>query len=281
MRKLLLIGCVVSLVTISSRAQDNSATFEVATVKANTSGDNNGMLQRQPGGRLTATNMMLRPMITWAYQLAGYQLVGGPSWVESARYDVVAKLDGNPLAVAPGAGIDPMQIAMRNLLAERFKLKVHHEMREMDIYALVTIKSGTPGPKLTPTTEDCAAVAAAMARGARPTGPNAPFCGSSIGPGTIRFGGLPASQIATTLAILAGRYVTDRTGLTGSWDFNLSFAPEQRGQAPGGPGGNVASDSDLPGFFTAIQEQLGLKLEATRGPVDVVVIDSIERPKDD
>jgi len=277
-RRLLLIAGAIALVTIAARAQDTNATFEVATVKANTSGDNNGMLQRQPGGRLTATNMLLRPMITWAYQLAGYQLVGGPSWVESARYDVVAKMDGNPLAVAPGAGIDPMQLAMRGLLAERFKLKVHHEMREMDIYALVMIKPDTPGPKLRPTTEDCAAAAAAMARGARPTGPKAPFCGSSIGPGTIKFGGLPASQIATTLAILAGRFVTDRTGLAGSWDFDLSFAPEQRGQAPGG---NTPNDSDVPGFFTAIQEQLGLKLEATKGPVDVVVIDNIEHPKDD
>ena len=278
MRKLLLIGCAVAVVTISSHAQDKSATFEVATVKANTSGDNNGMLQRQPGGRMTATNMPVRPMISYAYQLAGYQLVGGPSWIESARYDVVAKMDGNPLPVAPGTGLDPMQIALQNLLAERFKLKVHHEMREMDIYALVTIKPGAQGPKLAPTTQDCAGAAKAAARGAAPTGPNAPFCGSRIGPGAIKFGGLPASQIAATLAILAGRFVTDRTGLTGFWDFELSFAPEQRGQQPGG---NIANDSDLPGFFTAIQEQLGLKLESTKGPVDVVVIDSIERPKDD
>jgi uncharacterized protein (TIGR03435 family) len=270
--------CAVAAVAIVGRAQDKDATFEVATVKANRSGESNGGLQRQPGGRMTATNMPLRPMIAYAYQLAGYQLVGGPGWIDSARYDVVAKMDGNPAAVAPGAGIDPIQIALQNLLADRFKLKVHHESREMDIYTLVMLKPGAPGPELKPTTQDCAAAAAAAQRGAPLTGPNAPFCGSGIGPGTVRFGGLPASQIARSLSILAGRFVADRTGLTGSWDFNLKFAPEQRGQPPGG---NATADSDLPGFFTAIQEQLGLKLEATKGPVDVVVIDSIEQPKDD
>jgi len=277
MRKLAIAMCAVAAVAIVGRAQDRDPTFEVATVKANKSGESNGGLQRQPGGRLTATNMPLRPMITYAFQIAGYQLVGAPGWVDAARYDVVAKMEGNPPAVAPGAGVDLMQLALQRLLADRFKLKVHHDSREMDIYALVMLKPGTPGPELKPTTEDCAAAAKAAERGAPLTGPNAPFCGSGVGPGTIRFGGLPGSQIARTLSILAGRFVADRTGLTGSWDFNLKFAPEQRQAA----GGNAAGDSELPSFFTAIQEQLGLKLEATRGPVDVVVIDNIEMPVDD
>jgi uncharacterized protein (TIGR03435 family) len=278
MRKRLITMCVVAAAAIVGRAQDKDATFEVATVKANKSGESNGGLQRQPGGRLTATNMPLRPMITYAYQIAGYQLVGGPGWMDGARYDVVAKMEGNPPAVAPGAGVDPMQLALQHLLADRFKLKVHHESRDMDIYALVMLKPGSPGPQLKPTTQDCAAAAAAAARGAPLTGPNAPFCGAGVGPGTMRFGGLPVSQIARTLSILAGRFVADRTGLSGSWDFTLKFAPEQRGQAPGG---TPPIDSDLPSFFTAVQEQLGLKLESTKGPVDVVVVDSIEEPKDD
>jgi uncharacterized protein (TIGR03435 family) len=278
MRTLAITLCAVAAVAIVGRAQDKDATFEVATVKANKSGESNGGLQRQPGGRLTATNMPLRPMITYAFQIAGYQLVGAPGWVDAARYDVVAKMEGNPPAVAPGAGVDPMQLALQRLLADRFKLKVHRDSREMDIYALVMLKPGMPGPQLKPTTEDCAASARAAERGVPLTGPNAPFCGSSVGPGTIRFGGLPGSQIARTLSILAGRFVADRTGLIGSWDFNLKFAPEQRNQAPGG---NPPGDSDLPSFFTAIQEQLGLKLEATKGPVEVVVIDNIEMPIDD
>jgi uncharacterized protein (TIGR03435 family) len=278
MRTLLIAVCGAAAVVAAARAQDKAPSFEVATVKQNKSGDTNGMLQRQPGGRMTAANMPMKPLITFAYQIAPYQLVGGPGWLNSTRYDIVAKMEGDPAPVAPGAGTDPMQLALQNLLSERFKLKVHHETREMDIYALVMLKPGSPGPQLKPTSQDCAAAAAAARRGTPLTGSNAPFCGTAIGPGNIRFGGLPASQIATTLAALSGRFVADRTGLNGSWDFTLTFAPEQRGQAPGA---NAASDSDLPSYFTAIQEQLGLKLESTKGPVDVVVIDSIENPKDD
>jgi uncharacterized protein (TIGR03435 family) len=276
MRKMMLVTCLAAA-AVTLAAQDDPR-FEVATLKENRSGESNGGLQRQPGGRMTATNMPLKPMITYAYQIAGYQLVGGPGWTDSARYDLVAKMDGNPAPVAPGAGIDPMQLALQNLLADRFKLKTHRETRDMDVYALVMLKPGTPGPNLKPTTQDCAGAAAAAQRGSPLTGPNAPFCGARIGPGTIKFGGLPASTIARTLATLSGRMVVDRTGLTGSWDFDLNFAPEQRGQ---GLGANAATDSDLPSYFTAIQEQLGLKLESTKGAVEVLVIDGIEKPVDD
>jgi uncharacterized protein (TIGR03435 family) len=264
MRQLVLGICLISAIGVAAQ---EAATFDVATVKANKSGDTNGMLRRLPGGRLTATNMPLRPMITFAYQLAGYQLVGGPSWIDSARYDVVAKMDGNPLPAAPGAGADPMQIALRNLLADRFKLKVHRETRELDIYALVMLRPGTPGPSLTPTKQDCAAAAAAMQRG-----------GIQGGPGRLKFGGLPTASFAQAFSGPSGRMVVDRTGLTGSWDFELNYAPDQRSQAQAG---NAAADPDLPSFFTAIQEQLGLKLESTKGPVDVVVIDSIDMAADD
>jgi uncharacterized protein (TIGR03435 family) len=278
MRKLLIAVCATFAVIVVGRAQDKDAKFEVATVKANKSGESNGGLQRQPGGRLTATNMPLRPMIMYAFQIAGYQLVGGPGWIDGARYDIVAKMEGNPPPVAPGAGTDPMQVALQNLLAERFKLKVHRESREMDIYALVMLKPGTPGSELKPTTQDCAAAAAAAQRGAPLTGPNAPFCGIQLGPGRLKFGGLPTASFTQAFSGPAGRMVVDRTGLIGSWDFELTFAPQQRGQAPGG---NTANDSDLPSFFTAMQEQLGLKLEPTKGPVAVVVIESIEMPIDD
>ena len=283
MRKLLLIGCAVAVVTISSRAQDKDETFEVASVRANKSGDGNGMLRQLPGGRMTATNMPLRPMITFAYSLAGYQLIGGPGWLNTNRYDVNAKMDAAPSSTAflPGSTApNPMQLALQKLLEDRFKLKIHRETREMDIYALVLLKPGAPGPGLKPSTTDCAAAAAAAQRGAPPPAPgsNAPFCGIQGGNGRLRFGGLPAAAFGSALSGPAGRFVADRTGLSGSWDFELTFAPEQRGQAPGG---NAANDSDVPGFFTAIQEQLGLKLEPTKGPVDVVVIDSIEQPKDD
>ena len=272
MRALIVGVCMAGAIAAAVAAQDKDAAFEVSTVKANKSADTNGMLRRLPGGRMTATNMPLRPMITFAYQLAQYQLVGGPSWIASERYDVVAKMDGNPAPVAPGTGPDPMQLALRTLLADRFKLKVHRETREMDIYALVMAKpGGGPGPNLKPTTQDCAAAAAAAQRGQPPPPPGsgAPFCGIQMNDVSIHFGGLAASQIAVALSGSSRRMVVDRTGLSGSWDFDLTFAPERDAAA------------DAPSFFTAVQEQLGLKLESTKGPVDVLVIDSIEKPVDD
>ncbi len=286
MQKLILVLTLAGAVAIVSAQENTDATFEVATVKANKSGDTNGMLRQQPGGRMTASNMPLRPMITFAYQLAAFQLVGGPGWLATDRYDIVAKLEGDPREQAPpvpGTAPAPMQIALRGLLAERFKLKVHRETREMDIYALVMAKpGGNPGPELKRSTADCAAIADAARRGGSPPGPpkpGDPFCGIFGGPGRLRFGGLPASQLAQAFSGPSGRMVVDRTGLTGSWDFELNFAAEGRG-GPGGPDA-PATDSNAPSFFTAIQEQLGLKLESTRGPVEVLVIESIEKPADD
>jgi uncharacterized protein (TIGR03435 family) len=256
--------------------------FEVATVKRNTSAPGNSLLRRLPGGRVSATNMPVRALIQFAYSLAGYQIVGGPGWMSGEAYDIVAKMDGNPAPVAPGAGTDPAQLALRALLEDRFKLKFHRENRELGIYALVMAKpGGLPGPNLKPTTEDCAAAAAAAQRGALapPPGSNAPFCGIQGGPGRIRFGGLPAAALPQAFANYADRMVVDRTGLTGSWDFVLTFAVESRSGlgGPDVPGG----DQNAPSLFTAVQEQLGLKLEPTKGPVEVLVIDAIEKPVDD
>jgi uncharacterized protein (TIGR03435 family) len=282
MRQLMLTLCFAGAVAIVVPAQEKDATFEVASVKPNKSGDTNGMLRMLPGGRVSASNMPVRPIITFAYQLAQYQLIGGPGWLTSDRYDLIAKLEGDPGPVfAPsGTAPNPMQLALRNLLEDRFKLKVHRETREMDIYALVMAKpGGAPGPNLKPTTQDCAAAAAAAQRGAPPPSSAAtgvPFCGIQGGPGRIRFGGLPASALAQAFSGPAGRMVVERTGLTGAWDFELNYAAEGRG-APGGADAAPA-DPNAPSLFTAIQEQLGLKLESTKGPVEVLVIDSVERP---
>jgi uncharacterized protein (TIGR03435 family) len=259
-------------------AQDTDATFEVASVKANKSGDTNGNLRMLPGGRVNAVNMPVRPIITFAYQLAQYQLIGGPGWLTSDRYDLVAKMDTNsdPTFVPGTSTPNPMQLALRHLLEERFKLKAHRETRDMDIFELVMARpGGSPGPGLKPTTQDCAAAAAAARRGGPPpTGaPGEPFCGIQGGPGRLRFGGLPAASLAQAFSGPSGRMVIDRTGLSGSWDFELTYAIEARGDA--------AADPDAPSFFTAVQEQLGLKLEPAKGPVDVLVIDSIEKPTED
>jgi uncharacterized protein (TIGR03435 family) len=282
MRKLAFTLCLAAVVISGVLAQEKDATFEVASVKANKSGDTNGNLRLLPGGRVNASNMPVRPIITFAYQLAQYQLIGGPGWLSSDRYDLVAKMEQDVAlaTIIPGASTpSPMQVALRNLLEERFKLKVHHETRDMDIYALVMARpGGAPGPGLKPTTQDCAAAAAAARRGGPPpTGkPGEPFCGIQGGPGRLRFGGLPVASLAQAFSGPAGRMVVERTGLTGSWDFELTYAIEGRGGADAPP-----VDPNAPSLFTAIQEQLGLKLEPTKGPVDVLVIDSIDKPVED
>jgi len=266
-----------SLVTLG--AQDEG--FEVASVKHNTSGDTDGMLRQLPGGRMVATNMPARQIVLFAYNIAGYQLIGAPSWLRTERYDMAAKMDGNPAIelVRGDNGGNPMQLALRALLEDRFKLKTHRETREMDIYALVMARpGGGPGPNLKPTVQDCAAAASAQrGQAPPPPGSNAPFCGVQGGPGRIRLGGLPSSAFVQAFTGPSGRYVIDRTGLTGSWDFELTFAVQGRAAGPDA----AAADPNTSDFFTALQEQLGMKLEPTKGPVEVLVIDSVDRPLSD
>ena len=260
--------------------------FEVAAVKVNKSGEQRRMIGFQPGGRLNMSNVPLRSMIANAYRLQAFQVVGGPSWIESENFDIVAK--------APdGSGTPPqLQGMVRRLLADRFKLRVHTETREMPIYALVLARAdGRLGPSLKPTSVDCEAVfAGARGRGGLPPPPRPgePIqCGMRIGPGTLNGGGLPLAEFSRTLSVVTGRVVTDKTGLTGPHDFELSWTPEAGagglfgGPGGGGPPGAPAPDPNGPSIFTAVQEQLGLKLDAQRGPVEVLVVDSAEMPQPD
>jgi uncharacterized protein (TIGR03435 family) len=160
--------------------------FEAASVKPNTSGVQGSSIRRFPGGRLTATNFPLRALITFAYQLQPFQLVGDPGWIRNENFDIVAKMEGDPPPVPPGSGPDALMLAMRTLLADRFKLTVHPETREMDIYALVVSRpDGKLGPALKPTTQDCAAMMAAARGGPPPGPPPGPSASSSIGPDSL------------------------------------------------------------------------------------------------
>ena len=281
MRKLMLAIYLLAAITIV-KAQQLDTKFEVASVKRNTSASGNGMMRLLPGGRVSAENFPVRLLITYAYQLANFQVVGGPGWLMSDGYDIIAKVDGNPAPVVPGTGeVDAQHLAVQKLLVDRFKLKFHKEAREMDVFALVMAKpGGATGPKLTRAKFDCAAAAAEAKQSGRPPTPpqgiEGPICSIMGTTGRFRMGGLNSLVMAQVLGQLAGRYVVDRTGLAGAWDFDLTFAQEGRG-GPNAP----AADPDAPSLFTAVQEQLGLKLEATKAPVDVLVIDSIERPTEE
>jgi uncharacterized protein (TIGR03435 family) len=179
---------------------------------------------------------------------------------------------------------------MRTLLADRFKLQVHHEQRQMDIYALVLAKPAVAGLK--PSTTDCAAfLQEAMRRGGltRPE-PGATVCGLWELPGQIRMGGVPLSFLTNALSGITGRKVLDRSNLTGNYDLTLTWTPDGvRNFKPSAdvPAGTlpqingVPFDPDGPSIFVAVQRQLGLKLESAKAPVDVVVVDHIERPTPD
>jgi bla regulator protein blaR1 len=270
-----------------SSAAPSSLTFEVASVKPNKSGEPFVRLGIQPGGRYTATNVPLRLLIRNAYQIQDFQLIGAPDWVSSDRFDIVAKAEGDVPPSPPGGPPGPIQFMLRALLAERFNLKVHSEQRELPIYALVVARNdGKLGAQLRPAAVDCAAVMAGR-RGGPPPAPPQPGermpCGMRIGPGQLTGGSLPVSQIANTLSPFVGRVVVDRTGLSGNFDFDLTWTPDQIPQGPPPPGAPQLPpiDPNGPSILTAVQEQLGLKLDSTKGPVDVLVVDRVARPTPD
>jgi uncharacterized protein (TIGR03435 family) len=261
-------------------APTKTLTFEVASVKPNNSGDGRVAIMAQPGGRITMTNVTLRLMIRNAYRVQDSQIVGGPDWLNTARFDVTAKADGNPSA-------DQMQQMSRALLAERFKLITHNDTRELSIYALAPARpDAKPGPQLKKSEADCGAV-----RGSAPPAPLAPGqvppCGLVIGFGSIRASGTTIAALSSTLAGSAGRVVVDRTGLTDRFDIDLTWTPDQIPQGQTGAGAQppmvngATVDPNGPSLFTALQEQLGLKLESTKGPVEVLVIDRAEKPSED
>jgi uncharacterized protein (TIGR03435 family) len=257
--------------------------FEAASIRPNKSGDFSQFIRRQPGGRMTVTNMPLRVLITFAYQLQQQQLIGGPGWVANDRFDIVAKMEGDPAPVAPGAGPDPLMLAMRTLLTERFKLVTHKETRDLDVYALTMARpDGKLGAAIKPSTTDCAALMAGRRGGGPPPAPpdtNGPvMCGLRGNIGRISMGGFLVSEFARSLQGLAGRLVLDRTGLKGPYDLELTFQ-QDRPNAPLPPGVELPPvDPNAPNLFTALQEQLGLKLESTKAPIEVMVIDSVEQP---
>jgi uncharacterized protein (TIGR03435 family) len=305
MRKLLLLVTGLSAIVavglpsparLRARAQAPAAAdapanpvFDVASVKQNRSGEGFIRVGMAPGGRFTATNVPLRQLIQLAYQIQLFQIVGGPNWIASDRFDIVAKAAGDVPPPTPGVA-GPMQLMMRTLMADRFKLTLHNEQREMPIYALVLAKAdGKLGPQLKPSTTDCAALMGAAARRGGPPPPpsfNEPMqCGMRVFPGALSAGGFPLSQLTQFLSSTVQRIVVDRTGLTGNFDLNMTWTPDQmpqgRGDPPPGAPPLPAIDPNGPSIFTAVQEQLGLKLESTKAPVDVLVVDRAEHPTED
>src|SRR5262249_19749834 len=250
--------------------------FEVASVKPNDGTDVKRLaLMMQPGGRLQATNVPLSLLVRFAYAIQDFQIVGLPDWKDSERFDINAKAERE---VPPGqlGAVGPYQKMLQALLADRFRLAAHLEKRELPIYALVAARTdGKLGPGLRPSTVDCVALMAERGRqGMPPPQPGQPMqCGFRIGPGQMTGGSMPLSQLATSLSNFVQRVVVDRTGMAGNFDVDLKYAPDATTMAALGPAkaaaiagtppADASAASDAPGLITALQEQLGLKLEST------------------
>jgi uncharacterized protein (TIGR03435 family) len=257
MRVVHLVACAV-IIFATVHGQD--VAFEAASVKPNTSGD----LRMRGGTRgrvYDAVNMPLRRIVATAYDLhlEGFRLVGNQALL-AERFDITATI---PESASPRQ----VPAMLRALLTERFKLAVHTETRDVAVLALtVARRDGRLGPKLRQAAADCAA-AEATGRVIPTPEPGQPaMCESEISDG-IRGRGQPLSALARMLTMFMQRRVLDRTGLTGGFDFDLQF------DGASGPGLDVSN-----ALVTALDDQLGLKLQSTRAPVEFVVIDSIERP---
>jgi uncharacterized protein (TIGR03435 family) len=259
--------------------------FEAASVKPNKSGDARSILVPQAGGRLTGTNVTAAELIRFAYGLPDFQISGGPNWLSADRFDIVAKADSD-------ASVDQKRLMLRGLLAERFKLTAHIETRELPIYALVIARSDRRiGPQLRRTEADCAHATPPAFLGIGPSPSNGPpacgFFGMAAGTdfragrGGFAFRGLTMAALAKTLVPMVHRSVSDQTGLNGYFDAEFDFLAEI-GPPPPPPG--LPDPFDRASFlsvFTVLPEQLGLKLDSRRGPVEVLVIDHAEQPTPD
>lgn len=220
------LAALVGVASAQSPPQPSSAaasrlTFEVASIKRNVSGDPGASIRVQPGGQITVTNNSLYNLIRNAYGTQRYEMVPGPklpSWIDSDRWDILAK----PPAGAPEVQ-EQMQLRLRSLLEDRFKLVARREMREMPIYELVIAKSdGQLGPQIKRSGDECAAQGRARDAGvAPPPMPPGGFCGTRTGNGTVSMQGVPLSNFVRNLGGMTGRFIIDKTGLTGPYDLDL------------------------------------------------------------
>jgi uncharacterized protein (TIGR03435 family) len=273
--RLLLSSTLVATCAVSAAQNPaDGPSFEVASVKPNKSGALTGRAPSPEVDRVRAVNTPLRTLVQVAYNIGVDRLVGVPEWIVRERFDIEAKAD------APLTG-NTWQLMLRTLLADRFKLLVHTETRDVPVFALVMARADRrPGPRLRPAAVDCATLRTRSEQ----TGDVDP-CGAisraqSLVKGMMTVRGAPLNWLIGTISSDTQRQVIDQTGLTGAFDWELTWTPQPfLGQPNDGRFPTI--DREGPSIYTAIQEQLGLKVESRRGPVDFLVIDHVERPTPD
>jgi uncharacterized protein (TIGR03435 family) len=227
----------------------------------------------RPGGGIVAVNMPMRSLISLAYELPSSDAIEkAPDWFVRERYDVNAVVSGKPTP-------EQSRELWRAVFADRFKLKAHVEMREVPAFTMVLARPGQPLPRgLKKIETSCASLTEARQRGETPPTPplaanGMPHCSMRMGIGTVDSAGMTMERFAGSIQGLTGRVLVDKTGLQGDYEFTLTYS----GTRPGAADASALGD-DRPSIFTALQEQLGLKLEPTRTQVEYLVIDHIERP---
>jgi uncharacterized protein (TIGR03435 family) len=254
---LCLVGCGVCVL------QSQEPQFSVVSIRPSTDNLPGMAFRPMPNGGYSGHKVTVLALLTSAFEVSPRRVVGAPLWPD--RYDIEARYEpGDPASPAPR-----LALLLQSMLRDRFGLVAHFDKRELPVYALTLArKDGMLGSQLRRARVNCAdANAIALAQAKKTLAANgAPACGANEGPGVLIVGGLSMETIARALRVPAGRDVVDQTGLTGLWEAKLEFAlPDDR-------------TSDKPSFFSAVQEQLGLKLESSKAPLDVLVVDTITRP---
>jgi uncharacterized protein (TIGR03435 family) len=231
-------------------AKDGDPDWDVVSVKAHDPSDpSNNQSLTIKGRQFVMVNRTVQGMLLFAYGLHKKELVGAPGWIETERWDAqgLPNIPGHP-------SLQQMQSLMRKLLEQRFGLKVHRETKELDVYAITVAKGGE---KISPSAGD-------------PNGTPSENENSNGGVVTMRMTNMTMAELAPDLAFFLDRPAVDQTGLTGRYDLQLKWTADES-KAP-------ADGTAPPGMFTAIQEQIGLKLEPAKAPVKVLVVDSVGRP---
>jgi len=287
-RSLLIGVCVVVLAAGHALGQGPAPAFDVASIKRSPDAPFGFPgLMLQPGGRATSPGTNVRQLILVAYGLQDLQLVGGPAWLATDRYAIDAR-------AGEAATRASVRLMLRSLLADRFQLTAHLERRELPALALVLAnRDGKLGPRLQRSGPDCAPVKAPEGVplppppppgpgpafvAVLPQDPLGPTCGFVSFPGWLSGRRLTMGHFVGQLMQLTRRPVVDETGLTGDFDLDVTFMPDQPVVLNGAAAPPALAMADRPSLFTAIQEDLGLKLDPRRRDVDVLVIDRIERP---
>jgi uncharacterized protein (TIGR03435 family) len=270
-----IVGTSVALLG-QQQTDQNPIAFEVASIKPTSVLD---FVRRRPPSpdRFIRQSITLSQLVAYAYDVTAFHVEGGDEWTRTSRFDVEAKAAERPNA-------DQMRTMVKGLLAERFRLRLHTETKELPRYGLLKARAdGRLGDRLRPSNFDCAAIASApdyLQPSGLLAGGEVPPCivmlrVNGSGTPTITMRGTSISRLARVLEDRAGRVIIDKTELGGAYDVDFEWELPSRSGAP----------TTLPreglSLFTVLEEQLGLKLESERGPVDVLVIDHVERPTPD